>query len=92
MHNKYLTFCYEKLSSITGSLVIFGFNFGPYDEHIIDAINSAALHGRKAKNKLHSIYIGVFSVDDERYIRSIRKKFKCKVRIYDSKSVNIWGH
>ncbi len=91
MHNKYLTFCYEKLSSITGSLVIFGFNFGPYDEHIIDAINSAALHGRKATNKLHSIYIGVFSAEDERHIRSIEKKFKCKVRIYDSKSVNIWG-
>ena len=31
MHNQYLTYCYEKLCSLEGSLVTFGFNFGEYD-------------------------------------------------------------
>ena len=35
MHNHYLTYCYDNLCEIEGSLVTFGFNFGPYDEHII---------------------------------------------------------
>lgn len=91
MHNKYLAHCYKALSSITGSLVVFGFNFGKYDEHIIEAINSAAHHGRRAGDKLFSIYIGTYSQADVEYIDSIRNKFKCKVRIYDSKSVNVWG-
>jgi hypothetical protein len=34
MHNKYLTYCYETLCAIEGSLVTFGFNFGQYDDHI----------------------------------------------------------
>src|SRR5690606_26493365 len=29
-HNQYLTFCYDKLSTITGTLVTFGFMFGKY--------------------------------------------------------------
>ena len=91
MHNKYLAHCYKALSSITGSLVVFGFNFGKYDEHIIEAINSAAHHGRRTGDKLFSIYIGTYSQADVEYIESIRNEFKCKVRVYDSKSVNIWG-
>jgi hypothetical protein len=52
MHNRYLTYCYETLTSIDGSLVTFGFNFGDYDQHIVDAINIAAKHGRRASSKL----------------------------------------
>jgi Domain of unknown function (DUF4917) len=59
MHNHYLSNCYDKLSEITGSLVTFGFNFGPYDEHIIEAINRAAKHGKREFPKLLSVYIGV---------------------------------
>lgn len=90
MHNKYLSYCYDKLSSIEGSLITFGFNFGAYDEHIIDAINIAANHGKKSANKLWSIYIGVYSEDDYKHIRRIEKKFKCKVNLYDAKTLNIW--
>lgn len=46
MHNKYLTYCFEQFSKIEGSLITFGFNFGEYDDHIINAINIAAKHGR----------------------------------------------
>src|SRR5687767_14982448 len=41
-HNQYLTYCYDSLCQAKGSLVIFGFSFGPHDDHIIDAINKAA--------------------------------------------------
>jgi hypothetical protein len=90
MHNKYLSYCYECLAKIEGSLLTFGFNFGEYDDHIIDAINIAAKQGRKVTDKLWSIYIGVYSDDDKRHIESIEKKFKCKVHIYDAKTVQIW--
>lgn len=92
MHNKYLTFCYEKLCQIDGSLITFGFNFGDYDTHIIDAINTAANNGKKRPNNLWSIYIGAYSESDVKHIESIKAKFKCKVHIYDAKTANIWGH
>jgi len=91
MHNKYLSFCYEKLCNIQGSLVTFGFNFGDYDTHIIDAINVAAKKGSKIRDKLWSIYIGVFSDDDLNHILEIQNKFKCKVTPYNARTANIWG-
>jgi hypothetical protein len=90
LHNQYLTYCYESLCSISGSLVNFGFNFGSSDEHIIDAINKAAKHGQKVTEKLWSIYIGVYSEEDIKHINQIAKKFKCKVRIFDAKTVCCW--
>lgn len=91
MHNQYLTHCYESLCNAEGSLVTFGFNFGVHDEHIIDAINRAAKHGRKVKDKLWSVYIGVYSESSRRHIEQIAGKFKCKVHIYDAKTANVWG-
>lgn len=91
MHNQYLTNCYERLCSLDGSLITFGFNFGTYDEHIIDAINIAAKHGVKVPPKLWSIYIGVYSEADRKHIEDIKGKFKCKVNLYDATTVNIWN-
>lgn len=91
MHNRYLTHCYDSLSAITGSLVTFGFNFGEYDNHIIDAINVAAKHGRKTSPKLWSIYIGVYSDADYDHVERISGQFKCKVHIYDAKTANVWS-
>lgn len=89
-HNRYLNFCYEQLSSITGSIVSFGFNFGEYDEHIIEAINKAAKRGAQSGEKLFSIYIGVYNEDDLEHIKGIQDKFACKVNVYNSKTANIW--
>ena len=89
MHNHYLAHSYESLCSVEGSLVTFGFNFGEYDEHIIAAINRAAR--RKPSAKLWSVYIGVYSVDDRKHIEQIEHKFKCKVHIFDTKTVQVWG-
>jgi len=90
LHNRYLTYCYEELCNIEGSLVTFGFNFGEYDHHIIDAINIAAKQGKKVGNKLFSIYIGVYSENDRKHIEKIRNKFKCKVNLFNAKTANVW--
>ncbi|MEQ6117977.1 DUF4917 family protein [Reichenbachiella sp. MALMAid0571] len=94
VHNKYLTDCYDNLSEITGSLVTFGFNFGEYDTHIINAINKAAKY-RKDDGRdgmLLSVYIGVYTDDDLKHIESIKHKFKCKkVNYYNAGTVNIWN-
>lgn len=91
MHNHYLSNCYDNLSEITGSLVTFGFNFGPYDEHIIEAINRAAKNGMKEFPKLVSVYIGVYSDQSRKHIEQIKSKFKVKVRVFDAKTVDVWG-
>lgn len=91
MHNHYLSWCYDNLCSMEGSLVTFGFNFGPYDEHIIEAINRAAKDGKNIHPKLLSIYIGVYTEDDLHHIEQIQSKFKCKVRIFDAKTADVWG-
>ena len=88
MHNRYLTHCYERLCEADGSLVTFGFKFGDQDLHIVDAINRAAR--RKPPGKLWSVYIGVHSDDDKAHIERIAHTIKCKVHIYDTKTVNVW--
>jgi hypothetical protein len=90
-HNKYLTFCYDRLCSITGSLVTIGFSLGDNDTHIIDAVNKAA----KLRNgdMLLSVYIGVFSDSDLQHMQKIEDKFKCKkVHYFNAKTANIWGN
>ena len=90
MHNKYLSFCYEDFSKIKGSLITFGFNFGEYDTHIIDAINKAENYGKKSGDKLFSIYIGVYSDLDLVHIEQIRNKFKFKLTPYNARTASIW--
>lgn len=91
-HNKYLTHCYDKLCNIEGSLVTFGFSFGDNDTHIIDAINRASKHGQRRSDRLYSIYIGVFSDSDLNHMKTIEKKFSCKVKYFDARTANIWGN
>ncbi|MDO6487910.1 DUF4917 family protein [Colwellia sp. 6_MG-2023] len=90
LHNQYLTHCYDKLTNITGSLVTFGFNFGEYDDHIIEAINLASSFNSERNGKLFSIYIGVYNYNDEKHINKIKHKFKCKVNLFDAKTVKFW--
>lgn len=89
LHNHYLSFCYDKLSTIKGSLITIGFNFGEYDEHIIRAINLATK--QNIRDCLRSVYIGVYSDNDKKHIEQIEHKFKCKVNIFDTKTANIWN-
>ena len=88
-HNQYLTYCYDSFCQAGGSLVTFGFGFGPYDEHIINAINRAAK--QKVSDKLWSVYIGVYSGDDKKHIEQLAGQFRCKVHVYNAKTANVWG-
>lgn len=88
MHNKYLSYCYEALCTIQGSLVVFGFGFGESDTHIIDAINKAAKQKRGAH--LLSVYIGVYSDEGLKRMAALRSHFKCKVNLYNARTANIW--
>lgn len=87
-HNPYLSYCYNQLSNITGYLITFGFNFGEYDEHIIDAINHASKDTRSPR--LSSIYISTYSDEDKKHIEEIQDKFKCKLCVFDAKEVDVW--
>lgn len=40
---------------------------------------------------LNSIYIGVYSDADLKHIKSIEKKFKLPIRLFDAKTVNVWS-
>ena len=87
MHNMYLAYCYEQLTRINGSLIVFGFNFGEYDNHIIDAINKANM---QYKTKLNSVYIGIYDDKGLEHIERIKDKFKCQVNLYNAKTAKIW--
>jgi Domain of unknown function (DUF4917) len=89
-HNRYLTFAYDKLSEIDGSLITFGFNFGDYDMHIIEAINRASKY-KNSIGKLYSVYIGVYSDEDALRIKNIESKFVPKVHTYNAKTANVWS-
>lgn len=89
MHNRYLAHCYESLCSVGGSVVTFGFNFGPYDEHIIEALNRAAK--QDLSRRLRSVYISVYSDEDRDHIENIAHKFKCKLHVYDARTAHVWG-
>jgi len=89
-HNRYLTFCYDRLCEVDGSVVTFGFGFGQYDEHIIHALNIAFMKNPNFPKKLRSVYIGVYSSETIDFIRSIEHKFYAKVYTFDVKSANPW--
>lgn len=89
-HNKYLAYCYDNLCNIEGSLIVFGFNFGEYDTHIIDAINKASNQGMPSAKCLRSVYIGVYSDESLEYLESIKNKFRCKVNFFNARTVTIW--
>lgn len=89
-HNKYLVHAVDQFSSITGSLVVFGFGFGDSDLHIVDAINKAAMHGQKTDERLWSVYIGAFSQSGLDRFKAIETKFQCKVNYYDARTAGVW--
>ncbi len=90
LHNRYLTHCYDQLCEINGSLVTYGFGFGEYDDHLIDALNKAHHAQHKTPPKLWSIYIGVYSETDQKHIQKISHKFHAPIRTFDVKTINPW--
>ena len=94
-HNHYLSYCYDKLANLTGSLVVIGFGFGKYDTHIIDAINQAAKIRKGRNGFLCSIFIGYYSEEDREYLIDLCSQFDVppeKIRIFNAKTANIWDN
>ena len=89
--NPYLADCYDHLSAVDGSLVSFGFGFGGYDTHIIEALNRATHHPTKGTPKLWSVYIGVFSEADRQRAEEVAKQLHAKVHTYSAQTAAIWG-
>lgn len=84
-HNKYLTFCYEKLCQVGGSLVVFGFSFSENDSHIIKAIN------KSAENNGLDVYVGIFDKEDRQHLISIENQFRPDILHYfDATTAHIW--
>lgn len=90
-HNPYRQDCYEALASVEGSLVTFGFNCGEQDSHIIAAIQRATKNGKKVSNRLWSVYIGFYSDHEAVRAMELAGQLKCKVHLFDSKTVGVWG-
>ena len=88
-HNPYLQNSYEALATLDGSLVTFGFNFGPQDAHIVSAIQRAAK--QSPNRRLRSVYVGVYSPEDADRLALLGKEFGCKVHLYDARTVGAWG-
>lgn len=85
-HNRYLSYCYEQLRTIAGSLFIFGHSLNPHgDEHIIKAL--------KYNNNLKSIYVGLYDKNNESELietaNSLRKSDRTVIFV-DSKSAFKW--
>lgn len=89
--NPYLSNCYEKLCGVDGSIVSFGFGFGEYDSHIIDALNRATHFPGNAPPKLRSVYIGVFSDADKQRATQLEKQLHAKVHTFAAQTAVIWG-
>lgn len=88
MHNGYLSNCYTHLKQIKGSLITLGFSFGESDRHILKALNEAARGD--VRNRLNSVYVGVFSAEDKERIEKIRGQCFFKVNTFDARTVPLW--
>lgn len=90
-HNRYLSNCYDQLCKADGSVISFGFAFGKYDLHIIEALNKAAHAENNKPPKLWSLYVGTYSDADKNYIESIKDKFHAKLYTFDAKTAPLWS-
>ncbi len=85
--NRYLQYCYNKLSEIEGCLFIHGHSLDETDQHIFEAIN---------KNfKIKKIYISVHkdleNLEDKKKLAKKRFCYKPHMlHYYDAESTNIW--
>ena len=94
-HSRYLSYCYEKLANLDGSLVVIGFNFGDYDTHLINAINQAATRRKNHNGLLASLFIGYCTEQDKMHLKEICPNLKIpqnEIRLFDSKTANIWNN
>ena len=97
--NDYLSFCFNKLSTIEGDLVVFGLSLGESDQHIFNALAS--------NPRLQRVYLSVYGDPESSgnlQMQSIGKRLEetaavhrkpgeagLSVQLFDSCSAKVWG-
>ena len=93
MHSSYLSRGYRSLSSIGGSLFIFGHSLHENDEHVLECIR---------RSKIQSVYVSMFgdpnSGDNQRIVTRAQSlaqgrrpnQFR-EILFYDAQSASVWG-
>ena len=93
MHSSYLSRGYRSLSSISGSLFIFGHSLHENDEHVLECIR---------RSKIQSVYVSIFgdpnSGDNQRVVSRAQSLAQGRrpnqvrdIRFYDAQSASVWG-
>jgi len=77
--NNYLMNCFNKLSSLSGTIVIIGCSLDDNDNHIFEQIN---------KSEIHTLYISLLSKNKERFHKICGNKFPNKnVILFDAETI-----
>ena len=78
--NEYLKKCFDQLSQIEGSLVIYGSSLADNDEHIFTQIN---------KSKIRNIYISSCEEEKDEHCKRAKQIFRGKsVTLFDYKTIS----
>ena len=87
--SSYLQFCFDKLSDVSGSLVIIGLRLESNDSHIVEAIKHAM------DSKGLNVYYGIYGGDDSYKLaeeKRIQKAFETKsIVFFESETAPIWS-
>lgn len=75
----YLSHCLDKLSVLTGSLVILGCSLSDNDSHIFDRIN---------QSQIKDIYISYYKNCEETYVRGISLFTGKNVYVFDAETIS----
>lgn len=80
IENPYLRNCLNKLSTLSGNMVIIGSSLADNDNHIFKQINNS---------DIHTIYISAFEKEKEKVIEIAKSKFPYKeIKIFDTKTIS----
>ncbi|MFJ3048263.1 DUF4917 family protein [Herbaspirillum chlorophenolicum] len=88
LHNQYLTFCFEQLGMLTGTLIIYGHSLDASDKHIFDRIKSS---------RVNNIYVSLFGPENseenlrtQANARTYLGKPTISVKFFDATTVPLW--
>lgn len=78
--NDYLQRCLNKLTELSGNMVIIGSSLADNDNHIFEKINNS---------KISTLYISVLSKEKEKYFKLTNEKFPTKdVFLFDAETIS----
>ena len=78
--NEYLQLCLNRLTELSGNMVIIGSSLADNDNHIFEKINSS---------EISKLYISVLSKEKEKYFKLAKEKFPAKeVFLFDAETIS----